>query len=316
MIRIKNLFQNRAAADAQGRLSQADGLLLFTVLFWGVNFSVVKFALAEIPPIVFNGIRFSVAAGTMLILARATRHAFRFERRHLPYLIGLGILGNTSYQLFFVFGIANTTADNSSLILATVPVWVALFGTLAGVERVTGRGWLGVGLSLAGIILIILGSDRGLQLHFGGATLLGDGLVLLATLCWSTYTLATRPMMRRYSPVAVTSFSTLMGAIPLMLLSAPFMLRLDWNGVPANAWAALVLSGIFGIALAYFFWNNGVSRLGSTRTSLYSNLVPAVALLTAWLWLGETLTAQQWWGGLLALAGVALARRYTFPVSG
>jgi site-specific recombinase XerC len=61
------------------------------------------------------------------------------ERRHLLYLIGIGLLGNTAYQLFFVFAIAITTAENSARILATVPVWVALIGTIFGVERVEVR---------------------------------------------------------------------------------------------------------------------------------------------------------------------------------
>lgn len=299
----------------QPDLSWADGLLLLTVLFWGINFSVVKFALADIPPLVFNGLRFLVASGAMMLLAVATGHRFRFARRHLPYLVGLGILGNTTYQLLFIFGINNTTADNSALILATVPVWVALFGTLARTEHVLPQGWLGVLLSLGGVGLIILGSNRHAELHFGGATLRGDVLILLCTLCWSVYTLAFRPLTRHYASTAITSVSTLMGAIPLALVAVPTMTTFHWSRVPVQAWLALVLSGIFGIALAYFFWNNGVSRLGSARTSLYSNLTPPVALVVAWLWLGETLTWQQGLGAILALAGVALARRYTWSVS-
>jgi drug/metabolite transporter (DMT)-like permease len=298
-----------------GDLKWADGLLLLTAFFWGVNFAVVKFALAEIPPLVFNGLRFFVAAGTMLILAWATGRRLNFQRRHWLYLIGLGILGNTVYQLLFIFGIANTTADNSSLILATVPAWVALFGTVTGTERVTGRGWLGVGLALGGIILIIVGSDRQAELHFGGATLRGDLLILLCTLCWSIYTLAMRPMTRHYTSTAITSFTTGIGTIPLLLLAIPLLGEFDWRQVSSTAWAALVLSGMFGIALAYFFWNYGVSQLGSARTSLYSNLAPPVALLTAWLWLGETMTAWQWVGALLAISGVVMARRYAYAVA-
>jgi drug/metabolite transporter (DMT)-like permease len=294
-------------------LSWADGLLLLTALFWGVNFSVVKFALAEIPPLAFNGVRFLVASGTMLLLARAAGNHFNFRRRHLAYLIGLGLLGNTAYQLFFVFGISHTTADNSSLILATVPTWVALIVSAVGVERLAFRGWLGVILSLLGIALIIAGSNRTAHFQFGGATLGGDLLILGATLCWSCYTLLVRPLMRHYSSAAVTSFSTTMGTIPLVLVAIPSLVRLDLAAVPIISWAALLFSGVFGIALAYFFWNHGVARLGSARTSLYSNLTPPIALVTAWLWLGETLTPLQWGGTLLALGGVILARQFTRP---
>jgi drug/metabolite transporter (DMT)-like permease len=287
---------------------------LLTTLFWGVNFSAVKFALAALPPLAFNGLRFVVAATVMFVLAYGTGHRFKFAKKHVLYMIGLGLLGNTAYQLFFVFGVNETTADNASLILATVPAWVALSGTLAGVDRVKAGGWLGVLLSLLGIGLIISGSDRQAEFQFGAATLRGDLLMLAATLCWSGYTLLSRPMLRQYSSAAVTSFTTLMGTIPLLLICAPTIIRLDWAEIPWSAWLALIISGTFGIALAYFFWNYGVSRLGSARTSLFSNLVPPIALLTAWLWLGETLTLQQGIGTLLALGGVILARRFTAPV--
>jgi drug/metabolite transporter (DMT)-like permease len=290
----------------------ADGLLLLTILFWSVNFSVVKFALADLPPLAFNGLRFILASSAMLILSLVLGHSLKFQRHHLGYLIGLGLLGNTAYQLCFILGIARTTADNTALILATVPAWVALIGTLLGTERVTVKGWLGVALSLTGIALIIWGGNHQAQLHFGGDTLLGDGLILGGTLCWSVYTLTSRRMLHHYSAVAVTSFSTLVGAVPLLLLAISPLSQLNWAEVSLQAWAALIFSGLFSITLAYFFWNYGISRLGSARTSLYSNLTPPIALLTAWLFLGETLTITQLWGGLLALAGVALARRFTY----
>ena len=113
MLNSKQVVQNR-----EWGISWADGLLIVTAVLWGVNMAVVKFAVAEIPPLAFNGIRFVVASGTMLLLASATGHQFKFKRRHIAYLVGLGLLGNTAYQLFFILGIARTTADNSALILA------------------------------------------------------------------------------------------------------------------------------------------------------------------------------------------------------
>lgn len=293
----------------------ADGLLLLTILFWSINFSLVKFALAELPPLAFNGLRMALAAGLMLALVPTMGYSLKFQRHHLGRLVILGLLGNTSYQLCFIFGIARTSADNAALILATVPAWVALIGTLTGTEKVTLGGWLGVALSLAGISLIIWGGSHQTQLHFGGTTWAGDALILGATLCWSLYTLISRRMLNSYPSITVTSFTTAIGVIPLILLSIPPLAHLEWRTISLTAWSSLIFSGVFSIALAYFFWNYGVSRLGSTRTSLYSNLTPPLALLTAWLLLGETLTLLQIVGGLLALGGVALARRYTYDVT-
>ncbi|MCB0214253.1 MAG: EamA family transporter [Anaerolineae bacterium] len=308
------MLNSKTIAADRRNLVGADGLLLLTVCFWGVNFSVVKFALSILPPLAFNGLRFVFASVLLLVIAFRNGQRFNFQRRHIAPLIGLGLVGNTLYQVLFVFGVNNTTADNASLILATVPAWVALIGTIAGVERVEPRGWLGVALSLVGIVMIILGSDRQVDFHFGGATLWGDVLMLGATLCWSAYTLLSRPLMRHYPSLAVTGFSTTAGAIPLLLIATPSLMTVDWSALPLTAWVAVIASGTFGIALAYAFWNFGVSRLGSARTALYSNLVPPIALVTAWLWLGETLTTQQLVGGVLALIGVVLARRFTRSV--
>jgi drug/metabolite transporter (DMT)-like permease len=294
-------------------IGRADGLLLLTAILWGVNFSVVKFALAEIPPVVFMGLRFLVASAAMLALTLAAGYRIDFEPRHIPHLIGLGLVGNTAYQLLFVFAISLTTAENSALILATAPAWVALVGTALGMERVEKVGWLGIGLSLAGIALIIGGSDRLAEFPFGGSSLRGDLLMLAGTLCWALYTLLVRPMTRRYSSVSVTSVSTAIGTIPLVLVGIPAMADLDWSAVSTVAWTAMALSGVFAIGLAYFFWNYGVAQLGSARTSIYSNLSLPAALATAWMWLGETLTPMQAAGTLLALGGVVLARRFTRP---
>ncbi len=294
-------------------LKIADALLLLTVCIWGTNFSVVKFGLSELSPLAFNAVRFACGGVAMVIIARAVGQRWHFERRHLPFLIGLGLLGNGLYQLLFIYGAAATTADNAALILGTVPAWVALGGSIAGFERVAPAGWLGIGLSFAGVTMIVLGADRTAEFQFGGASLHGDALVLAGTLCWSAFTLLGKLAMRHYRPLAVTSFCTMVGAVPLLLLGLPDLLQATRGDVSTGGWASAIYSGIFAIGVATWFWNIGIARLGSARTSLYSNFVPMVALFTAWLALGETLTAEQGYGVVAVLVGVVLARRFTRP---
>ncbi len=297
-------------------MTAADAALLLTVCIWGTNFSIVKFGLSELSPLAFNAVRFACGGAALGVAARVAGQRWRFERRHLPFLIGLGLLGNALYQLLFILGAAATTADNAALILGTVPAWVALGGSLAGVERVAPAGWLGIGLSFSGIAMIVLGADRGADFHFGGASLKGDALILLCALCWTAFTLLMRLAVRHYRPLTVTSFCAVVGAVPLILLGLPELASLPPGSVSAGAWAAAVFSGVFAIGLGTLCWNFGVSHLGSARTSLYSNLVPLVALCVAWLALGETLTAQQGLGALAVIAGVVLARRHTQPATG
>ena len=289
----------------------ADGLLLLVAIFWGVNFAAVKFGLAEIPPIIFNALRYFIAALIMLVFVMSRGQRLKIERKHVLYLVAIGILGNSGYPLFFIFGLDSTSADNATMIMTTVPIWVALIGTFLGMERLEQRGWLGVGLSVVGIGLVTLGAQEQVDLRFGGASLRGDLIVLAAVLCWSGYTLALRPLTAVYSPDLISALAMTFGIVPMVLFALPSVWQFGWQGISLAAWASLVLTAVFAVGLAYIFWSYGVAHLGSTRTALYLNVVPPIALFFNWLWLGETLTLLQWLGALVALAGVALARRHT-----
>ena len=122
-----------------------------------------------------------------------------------------------------------------------------------------------------------------------------------------------RPAIQRYGALEATSFCVFAGSLPNILVGIPALLSPETREAPAAAWWAALLSGTFAIGLSYFFWNYGIGRLGSARTALYSNFTPIVAMVTAWYFLGETLTLEQALGAMLAIVGVVLARRHTRP---
>ncbi|TMC47454.1 MAG: DMT family transporter, partial [Chloroflexi bacterium] len=145
---------------------------------------------------------------------RATLHASglwrvfegseRIARRDWPAVIALGIIGNTGYQFFFISAIKYSSASNTSLIVATAPIWVALFGGLLKLERLSVRSWLGILLSFAGLYLIINNSFSANTLTLGSQTLFGDLLMLGGALSWALYTLLSKPLLARYSSLTYT----------------------------------------------------------------------------------------------------------------
>ena len=170
-------------------------------------------------------------------------------------------------------------------------------------ERITARHWCGVLLSLAGIYVAI---GRGARL--GGESALGDLLMAAAVVCWAAYTLGARPLMRRHSPVAVTGISMAFGTAVYVPTCVPALRRVAWTSVSAASWAALVYSAAAALCLSYIIWYAAVRELGSARTAIYSNLLPLVAMGTAFVWLGEPLDAWKLIGAAGIMAGVALAR--------
>ena len=220
-------------------------------------------------------------------------------------LVGLGVLGNGIYQFFFVEGLARTSASDTALVVAASPAFIALIGRARGVERISAKGAMGICLSIAGIALVVFGSARP---HSGESSLLGDVLVLCGSLTWATYTILLKPHTDRVSGFQLAALTMLGGAVPLLVIAWPAMMSAHWSAVPRAGWAALVYSSVFALVIAYYFWYHGVRVIGPTRTAMYSNLQPLIAVLVAWLVLGESPTPWQGVGAASIMSGLLLTR--------
>jgi drug/metabolite transporter (DMT)-like permease len=96
--------------------------------------------------------------------------------------------------------------------------------------------------------------------------------------------------------------------VPLVVASAPALMRTNWAAVGTGGWIALLYSSVISMGVAYFFWYRGLRVLGPTRSAVYTNLQPIVALLVAWAFLSETPTIFQGMGAATIIAGVFLTR--------
>ena len=132
--------------------------------------------------------------------------------------------------------------------------------------------------------------------------------MLGAAVAWSAYTVGAAPLVKRYGPLRTTAGTMWIGTVVLVAISLPSLLAQDCAIVSSGAWAGLVFSGALSIALSYLRWYSGVRHLGSSRTAVYSNTVPLVAIVVAWLTLGETPTLLQLVGAASIVGGVLLAK--------
>lgn len=283
----------------------AEVAVLFMALIWGVNYSVIKYGMTFVSPMAYNTLRVIIAAVTLLAIARAFGGPWP-ARRDVVVLLLLGILGNGIYQMLFAEGVSRTRAGEAALVVGASPALIALFGRLKGVELVTRRGAVGIGLSIFGVGLVVLGRATSGEASNDGS-LLGDLLVLCGSVCWAIYTVYLIPFTRRVAGLHVVALSIAGGAGFLAIIGAPAIIAQDWN-VPAPAWMALLYSGIGALVVAYLLWYRGVKVLGATRTALYANFQPIIALLVAWLTLGETPTVWQVVGAATIVGGVVLTR--------
>ena len=280
------------------------GLILLAVI-WGVNFPLIKIALEVVPPLAFNALRFPMAAVALLLLLRSLGIRSKMERSDVLSILALGVLGHVGYQLLFILGVARTTAGNASLLLATSPAWTVMLSAMTGSERIPRPVWGGVVATLVGMGLVVAG---GAGLEFQRSTLDGDLLMMLAAIAWASYTVGSRPLVQKYGAMPVTGWTLWIGTVGVLALGLPSLRGVEVGAIEPGIWAIVAYSGVLSISVAYALWNRGVRRLGNSRTAVYANLVPVVALLTGWVALGERPTPLQLAGAVVILGGLRLTR--------
>jgi drug/metabolite transporter (DMT)-like permease len=117
-----------------------------------------------------------------------------------------------------------------------------------------------------------------------------------------------KPYTARIDGMQLSTLTMVGGAVPLEAYCLPAMLRANWGAYPTLGWAAVTYSGVGSLVIAYAFWYRGVRIIGPTRTAMYSNLQPVVAVLVAWALLGEVPTALQGVGAASIMGGLLLSR--------
>ncbi|MQA91717.1 MAG: EamA family transporter [Gemmatimonas sp.] len=293
--------QRPASDDQRGRLGAELGLVAM-VTIWGVNFAVVKWALEAFDPLGFNSLRHILASLFMVGVLLRAGGIRRPPRRDVLRILCLGALGVVVYQMLFIFGLDRTRAGNASLMLALVPLFLLVLGRSGGERR--GLAWAGAMLSVSGVALV---SGSSLRLE-GAGTLIGDLILIGAAGVWAIYTLGAQPLIDRHGPLETTAWTLWVGSLGLAIIGIPGLVAQDWTLVGPAAWGGLVFSSVFSIGLAYLLWYQGVQKLGSARTAVFSNLTPVVALTTGVLWLDERFTLPALLGAAMVVGGVLLVR--------
>jgi drug/metabolite transporter (DMT)-like permease len=291
-------------STVQPSIGITDLLLFMMAVIWGINFVVTKYATRIFSPVAFTGLRVGTAA-VFLLLVALVRGRIAVPRRDVIGLLLVGVIGNGLYQLFFVHGLARTRAGNAALIVAAAPAFIALFARVRGLERVKRLTLVGIALSMVGVGLVLAGSAAAAN---GQTTLLGSVLVFFGVLCWALYTILLQPYTRRIDVINLSAITMVGGAVPLLIVSTPALIATNWSAVGRGGWLALFYSSVISMGVAYFFWYRGLRVLGPTRTAVYANLQPIIALLVAWAFLSETPTIFQGVGAATIVAGVFLTR--------
>ena len=274
------------------------------MVLWAFNFIVVKTAVAVLPPVGFTFLRFAIASTTLLLLLRWREGSIGLPRRDLLAIGGLGALGFGIYQILWTTGLSMMPAGDSALLIASTPVLVAILAVIAGSDVLTRAKLAGGLISFSGVAVVIA-SGAGLSL---GGSLAGEAITLLAAFCWSVYLAFGAPMLGRHSPLRATTWATVAGTIVLAPVALVQLGSAGLREVPVDVIGAVLYSGFLAAGVSNVIVQNGVKVIGPTRTSAFQFLVPALAVVFAFLFLAEPIRPGQVVGGLVIVIGVLVTR--------
>jgi drug/metabolite transporter (DMT)-like permease len=223
--------------------------------------------------------------------------------RDIPTLLFLGFFGVTIYHIGLNFGEITVTAGSASLLIATVPVFTAFLAYIFLGYRLNRWGWLGIGISLFGVLLVTLGEGGGMEFD------LGSLLILIAAVSTSVYFVFQKPLLKKYGALALTTYVIWAGTL-FMLVFLPGLFQAIL-AAPLHSTLSVVYLGVFPGALAYVTWTQALCKASTSLVSSFLYLSPVLAIFFGWLLLNEIPNPISLVGGGISLLGVMLVNFYS-----
>ncbi len=282
---------------------------------FAVNGTVSTLALteAEIPATNLTALRCTGAAlGLLAVLAVVSPGRLRVTWREVPFLAVFGVVGVALTQFLYYVAIREMPVGIALVFEMTAPVFIALYVWLVRGEKVRGRLWIALLLSLSGLVLVAEVWQDG-----GSLSPLGVGAALLAALCLATYYLMGERGTVTRDPVALTCWSFVAAAV-FWLVAAPWWqfdasvlgesVDLSLGSIELPLWVLVAWIVVLGAMVPFALSIAAMRHLHPTATGLVATVEPVFASIVAWLWLEQILSGWQVAGGAVVLTGIVLAQ--------
>ena len=268
---------------------------------FGMSFVATKYALRGFEPLLVALLRFALAGAILWVLLRLRREREPVTRRDLGRLALMGFVSLTVYFSFENTGIARTSASQAAILIATIPIFVAVLNVFTLREPMAARQWTGVVLSFAGIVALVSFGGQS-----SGGSVGGDLLVLAASLSAAVYSIMARSLLLERSALSVTAYQNLFGAafmLPLALVEAALV---GVRRPTADAVGGVLFLTVMCSVIAYLLLNYAFRFIEASRLSVFINLTPIVGVGFAFLVLGERFTGAQAAAAVVVVLGVWL----------
>lgn len=277
--------------------------LTATVLVWGFNFVAVKLLYQQMTPAAVSLVRFVPMYLLLVLLCLFRKESLKYTRESIPVLVQ-GFLSMGVYMVLFLEGMGATTAVEGAIILATAPIFVAIFSVMAKFERFTAGAIVGAVIAFCGTAIVIGSGSDGSH-----GTIAGNLMILGSSIVWAFSAVLSKPLVNKYSPVQSLTLS--MPAALLILVPYGLMdtINSPWTSLTGQSWLMLIHIVIGAGVIGFLGFYEGVKAKGPAAAMLYQFFVPIVAAFCSYLLLRQGLNLWQAIGLAVVIGGVYISSR-------
>ncbi len=281
--------------------------VLIANFFFGAGVAAVKHITPSMmPPFAVNVSRVCVALALFWLLLLLKPSRAGIDKKDIPRFLICGLCGVGINQIFFIKGASLTSPINVSLLALSTPIAITIIAAWLLKERLTLNKILGLLLGISGAATLIFSRASNAT---GNDMLLGDVFIILNAISYAFYLVLVRPLMARYSPIHVTRWVFLFGALIIVPIGLKDFMNTNWSAFQLSHWFSLAFVVFGATFIAYLFVVYGISKLGASTTGTYVYTQPVFATLTAMVFFNEELNFIKIIAAILIFSGVFLANK-------
>lgn len=283
--------------------------LFFAMLFWGASFVLTKHLLIDFNPIFIIFARLLISSlifvTTTLILFK---RKFFIHKKHFILFISLAFFEPFVYFIFETYSLKMIDPSIVSVIIATIPLFMALFAFYFLKEFLTRKNMFGVVLSVAGIVIMLFPEFYGSTINFFGVA-----LAFGAVFSTIGYNYFLQKVPHQYSSLLVITWQNLIGLaafIPILLImntKTELKLQFDSLGDYKNL-LFLILLAVFCSSIAFILYIKGVRAIGTARSNIFTNLIPVITASISFFLFDEAITWNKVIGIITVISGIFLVQ--------
>jgi drug/metabolite transporter (DMT)-like permease len=280
------------------------GVVTLAMMIWGMTFIWYKQVFTQIRPLSLVFLRLLIASPVLLIVSALGKKLQLIRRRDLPFFLALAFFEPFLYFIGESFGMQRVSPTLGSVIVATIPLFAPVAANLFYHERFTRVNVAGIIISMLGVCIVMAG-----EMSLSDSTFLGVLLMFLAVFAAVGYSVMVIKLSGSYNSFSIVSWQSTIG----MLYFLPLFLIFEWDQVGHVQWTSSVILplfelALFGSALAFVFFTYSIKRLGMTRSTVFSNLIPVFTTLFSYIVLKDKITGMKIAGILVVIGGLLLAQ--------